>query len=264
MKMNEILERVCIRLPENEAEISELIVNQAEVFGDNEAFYDDLYIEIGKKNTLAAFLDGRMIGAVNFPEITFPTKDKDFKGGYIFAAWVAPEYRGNGVFSLLMEKAEEQMRAREYSFSLVVPAEKSLFPMYEGFGYINKVKNGFPYVAPREILREYNPTDDIYMLWKVYSKAHDVFVKDMELFNHTLRDAEEGGKCFAIAKNGYIIYAPRYDGDITVYDRMERGSLLDLGKREDRALCKVFCEELKAKELAFNMMFEPKYEILKK
>ena len=262
--MNDILERVCFRLPENEAEMSELIAKEAAIFGDGEAFYDDLYIEIGKKNTLAAFLDGKLIGAVNFPEITFPTKDKTYTGGYIFAAWVEPEYRGNGVFSLLMAKAEEEMRARGYDFALVVPAQKGLFTMYEKFGYTNKVKNGFPYVAPREILREYNPTDDIYMLWKVYSKAHDVFVKDMELFNHTLRDAEEGGKCFAIAKNGYIIYAPRYDGDITVYDRMERGSLLDIGKREDRALCKIFCDEFKTGELAFNMMFEPKYEIFKK
>ena len=52
--MNEILERVCIRLPENEAEMSELIKAEAAVFGDTEAFYDDLYIETGKKNTLAS------------------------------------------------------------------------------------------------------------------------------------------------------------------------------------------------------------------
>ena len=262
--MNEILERVCIRLPENEAEMSELIKAEAAVFGDTEAFYDDLYIETGKKNTLAAFLDGKMAGAVNFPEITYPTNEKTFVGGYIFAAWVAPEYRKNGVFSLLMEKAEENMRARGYDFALVVPAEKALFPMYEKFGYTLGVKNGFPYIASREVLREYNPTDDIYMLWKVYSKTHGVFMKDMELFNHTLRDAEEGGKNFAIAKNGYIIYSPRYDGDITVFDRMDRGSLVDTGKREVRALCKAFADDMPTEDLLFNMMFEPKYEILKK
>jgi ribosomal protein S18 acetylase RimI-like enzyme len=262
--MNEILERVTVRLPENEAEFATLIAKEAEVFGDAEAFYDDLYIEIGKKNTLAAFIDGKMAGAVNFPEITYPTNEKTFIGGYIFAAWVAPEYRGNGVFSILMEKAEEEMRARGYDFALVVPANEDLFPMYEKFGYTNKVKNGFPYVAPREILREYNPTDDIYMLWKVYSKTHDTFMKDMELFNHTLRDAEESGKNFAIAKNGYIIYSPRYDGDITVYDRMNRGTLVDMGKRSIRALCKAFADDMPTENLVFNMMFEPKYEILKK
>ena len=91
--MNEILERVTVRLPENEAEFATLIAKEAEVFGDAEAFYDDLYIEIGKKNTLAAFIDGKMAGAVNFPEITYPTNEKTFIGGYIFAAWVAPEPR---------------------------------------------------------------------------------------------------------------------------------------------------------------------------
>lgn len=262
--MNEILERVSVRLPENEAEIKELISKQSEIFGDKEEFYDDLYIEIGHKNTLAAFLDGKLVGGVNFPEIYFPTKDKTFAGGYIFAAWVAPEYRGNGVFARLMAEAENVMRERGYAFALVVPENAGLFPMYEKFGYSEKVKNGFPYVENREVLREYNPTDDVYMLWKVYSKTHDMFMKDMELFNHTLYDAEENGKYFAIAKNGYIVYSPRYDGNIVVWDRMERGTLLDSGKCEVRALCNVFAEDFGNRELAFNMMFEPKYDIINK
>lgn len=262
--MSEILERVHFRLPENEAEIKELIKCQSEVFGDNEAFYDDLYIEIGKKNTLAAFLDGELVGAVNFPEIYFPTKEKTYTGGYIFAAWVRLEYRGQGIFARLMAETEKVMREREYDFAFVVPENEGLFAMYKKFGYIEKVKNGFPYIANREVLREYNPTDDIYMLWKVYSKTHDMFMKDMEFFNHTLRDAEEDGKYFAIAKNGYIVYSPRYDGNIIVWDRMECGTLLDGGNSEVRALCKIFAEDFDKRELKFNMMFEPKYDVIKK
>jgi ribosomal protein S18 acetylase RimI-like enzyme len=261
--MNEILERVTVRLPENEAEFATLIAKEAEVFGDAEAFYDDLYIEIGKKNTLAAFIDGNLAGAVNFPEITYPTNEKTFIGGYIFAAWVAPEYRGNGVFSLLMEKAEEEMRARGYDFALVVPANEALFPMYEKFGYTNKVKNGFPYVAPREILREYNPTDDIYMLWKVYSRVNGTFAKDMEFFNHTLQVMEAEGKCFAISKRGYVVYTPCYDNTVTVYDRMENGKLREGGKSAVRALCKSFGEKT-FENISFNMFFEPTYTVFKK
>lgn len=260
--MNEKTEGLCFRLPENEAEIKEIIKCQSEIFKDGEAFYDDLYIEIGHKNTVAAFNDGEVAGAVNFPAISFPTKEMSYTGGYIFAAWVKPEYRGRGVFRRLMESAEDIMRSRGYAFALVVPETEALFPMYEKFGYTEKVENGFPYASNREILREYNPTDDVYMIWKVYSKTHDMFAKDMEFFNHVMRDSEENGRFFAIAKNGYIVYSPRYDGNIIVWDRMERGALVDSGKRKTRALCKIFDDNFKSGPLLFNMMFEPKYDII--
>lgn len=262
--MNNIKEKAVFRLPETEAEFKELIKYQSEVFGKAEEFYDDLYIEIGHKNTVVALIDGEIVGSVNFPEIYFPEKDKNHVGGYIFSAWVKEEYRESALWTLLLEKAEEMMAERGYEFILAIPESKDAFGMYESIGYTEKVKNGFPYIASREVLREYNPLDDVYMLWKVYSKTHDVFMKDMELFNHTLYYAEEHGKYFAIAKNGYIVYSPRYDGDIVVWDRMERGSFVDSGKREDRALCKILNEDIKGKELMFNMMFEPEYDIITK
>ncbi len=262
--MNNIKEKAVFRLPETEAEFKELIKYQSEVFGKAEEFYDDLYIEIGHKNTVVSLIDGEIVGSVNFPEIYFPEKDKNHVGGYIFSAWVKEEYKESNLWTLLLEKAEEVMAECGYEFILAIPESKDAFGMYESIGYTEKVKNGFPYIASREVLREYNPLDDVYMLWKVYSKTHDVFMKDMELFNHTLYYAEEHGKYFAIAKNGYIVYSPRYDGDIVVWDRMERGSFVDSGMREDRALCKILNEDIKGKELMFNMMFEPEYDIITK
>ena len=259
--MEKKLENIIIRAPETEAEFNEIIENQCEIFGDDRAFYDDLYIWAGKDCTLAAYFGGKAVGAVNFPEITYTEKEKTLTGGYIFAAWVAPEFRGRGIFASLMKGAENIMRERGYAFAFVVPAEEKLFEMYEKMGYTVKAENGFPYSAPREILREYNPTDDIYMLWKVYSRVHGMPAKDMEFFNHTMRVFEEEGRFFAISKRGYIVYAPCYDNTVTVYDRMEKGSLIDSGKREVRALCKLFCEEEKLEKLCFNAFFEPEYEI---
>ncbi|MBQ9745242.1 MAG: GNAT family N-acetyltransferase [Clostridia bacterium] len=259
--MEKNFENITLRFPETEAEWKEIIKNQCEIFGDSAAFYDDFYIWAGKECTLAAFAGGEIVGAVNFPEITYPAKEKTLAGGYIFAAWVKPEHRGKGIFASLMSEAEKIMRARGYAFAFVVPAEEELFAMYEKMGYALKVENGFPYSAPREILREYNPTDDIYMLWKVYSRVQGMPAKDMEFFNHTMRVFEEEGKFFAISKRGYIVYAPCYDNTVTVYDRMEKGSLVDSGKRAVRGLCKLFCEEEKLEKLCFNAFFEPTYEI---
>lgn len=262
--MEKILENITLRFPETEAERKQIIKNQCEVFGDSAAFYDDLYIWAGNECTLAAFAGGQAVGAVSFPEISYPTKEKTLTGGYIFAAWVKEEYRGNGIFTALVNEAERIMRARGYAFSFVVPAEAGLFPMYEKMGYTAKAENGFPYSAPREILREYNPTDDIYMLWKVYSRVHDMFAKDMEFFNHTMQVMEEEGKCFAISKRGYIVYAPCYDNSVTVFDRMEKGSLVDSGVRTARGLYKMLGEEKMPEKTVFNGFFEPAYEILGK
>ena len=262
IKMENILEKITLRAPETDAEWKEIIENQCGIFGDNAAFYDDFYVWAGKGCTLAAYLDGKAVGAVNFPEITYPEKENAPKGGYIFAAWVAPEYRGCGIFRALMQGAEEIMRARGYAFAFVVPAEAGLFAAYEKLGYTVKAENGFPYSAPREILREYNPTDDIYMLWKVYSRVHSMPAKDMEFFNHTMRVFEEEGKFFAISKRGYVVYSPCWDGTVTVYDRMEKGSLV-CGKSCVRGLMKPFSEGMPEK-ICFNAFFEPTYEIIKK
>ncbi|MGN1095407.1 MAG: GNAT family N-acetyltransferase, partial [Eubacteriales bacterium] len=211
---------------------------------------------------VAAFDGDEPIGAVNFPEIYFNSGENTYRGGYIFAAWVKTEYRGRGIFSAMMENAERKMRERGFSFSFVVPENEELFPMYKKMGYDRAAENGFPYVASRDTLREYTPTDDIYVIWKVYSRAKDMFVKGMEFFEHTMRDAEENGKLFAVSKDGYIIYTPRFDGRINVYDRMEGGHLVDSKKRYTRALYKVFDKDMRPETPVFNMFFEPEYGIL--
>jgi ribosomal protein S18 acetylase RimI-like enzyme len=258
--MENILQNITFRAPETEAEWKEIIENQCGVFGDDTAFYDDLYIWAGRKCTLAAYLGEKAVGAVSFPSVTYTEKEKALTGGYIFAAWVAPEYRGNGIFTALMNGAEKIMRERGDAFAFVVPAEAGLFAAYEKLGYTVKAENGFPYSAPREILREYNPTDDIYMLWKVYSRVHGIPAKDMEFFNHTMQVFEAEGKLFAISKRGYLVYAPCYDNTVTVYDRMEKGSLV-CGESEARGLMKRFCEDAPEK-LSFNAFFEPTYKTM--
>ena len=258
--MENILKTITLRAPETEAEWQEIIENQSEIFGDGKAFFDDFYIWAGKSCTLAAYCGEKAVGAVSFPEITYTENDATLTGGYIFAAWTSPEFRGNGIFTALMNGAEEIMRSRGYDFAFVVPAEEELFAPYKKLGYTVAAENGFPYSAPREILREYNPTDDIYMLWKVYSRVHGMPAKDMEFFNHTMRVFEEEGKFFAISKRGYIVYAPCYDGTVTVYDRMEKGSLV-CGERKFRGLMKLLGEE-KLQKICFNAFFEPTYKTI--
>lgn len=252
-------ENIIIRFAKSET--NAIIDSWCEIFGDTRAFVSDFYIWSGKENTLAAFCGEKIVGAVNFPTVYYKARNDTLRGGYIFASFVNPEYRNRGIFSSLVSGAEAEMRKRAYDFSFVVPANDGLFQMYEKMGYTGKVYNGFPYTAKRDVLREYTPTDDIYVLWKIYSRGKNLFSKDIEFFNHTMRDMEESGKCFAVSKDGYIVYFPRHDGFITVFDRMEGGELLDGGKRFPRALFKTFTDK-NIEAPVFNMFFEPEFEVL--
>jgi hypothetical protein len=86
--------------------------------------------------------------------------------------------------------------------------------------------------------------------------------KDMEFFNHTMRVFEEEGRFFAISKRGYVVYSPCWDGTVTVYDRMEKGSLV-FGESRVCGLMKPLTDEMPEK-ICFNAFFEPTYEIIKK
>ena len=150
--MEKNLENISLRAPKNEEETDLIIKYWCEIFGDTRAFASDFYTWSGKENTLAAFSGEELLGAVNFPRVYFKKDGKVLSGGYIFGAFVRPEYRNNGVFSSLMTSAETLMKDRGDDFSLVVPAGKELFSLYERFGYTTEVYNGFPYIAKREVL----------------------------------------------------------------------------------------------------------------
>ncbi len=262
--MEDILNKITLRAPETDAELDELISLWCEIFGDTRAFADDFYICSGKENTLIALLDGKIIGAINFPRITYFKDGKEHFGAYIFAAFTVPEYRGRGVFGALMSEAEVLMRARGDEFSFVVPAKKSLSSLYRRFGYDGEAYKSFPYREKREVLREYTPTDDSYILWKIYSRGVGMFKKDLDFFTFAMREAEFDGALFAAAKNGYIVYKPRYDGTIEVLDRMSAGENRTTVPAGDAAgavygLYKSFTGDFDAlcDKPQFNMFFEP-------
>lgn len=56
-------------------------------------------------------------------------------GYYLFAAATFKSYRGKGCMAKLLEKAKQFAMKNSKSFIALVPAEKSLFGYYSGFGY---------------------------------------------------------------------------------------------------------------------------------
>ena len=56
-------------------------------------------------------------------------------GAYVYAVATLPAFRGRGLMTRLDQWAQEVIRQRGWSFSVLVPAEPALFPMYEKLGY---------------------------------------------------------------------------------------------------------------------------------
>lgn len=59
---------------------------------------------------------------------------------YLYALVTAPEYRGRGIMSELIEMSAKICKERGYRFSVLIPAERSLFEYYRRFGYSEFIK----------------------------------------------------------------------------------------------------------------------------
>ena len=78
---------------------------------------------------------GQPIAMLCWHPLTFTTPSAAFNGAYIFGVGTAPEHRGNGISTALLEKAEDALRGQGVRLSCLVPASESLFDFYAGRGY---------------------------------------------------------------------------------------------------------------------------------
>jgi predicted acetyltransferase len=62
------------------------------------------------------------------------------RSGYIYAACTAPEHRGKGYMSALLNGADDIARRQGKEFLCLVPSEQSLFEYYARFGYLSSFK----------------------------------------------------------------------------------------------------------------------------
>ena len=67
--------------------------------------------------------------------LTFSTPKGCFDGAYIFGVGTAPNHRGQGISTALLEKAENILREQDMRLSCLVPASENLFDFYAQRGY---------------------------------------------------------------------------------------------------------------------------------
>ena len=101
-----------------------------EAFGD--AAFTDLFFRTGyaPDRCLAAF-DGMLLAALHWFDCTLAEK----KAAYVYGIAAFEAHRGQGIGSKLIRFAVEVLQNRGYEVITLVPAEESLFPYYERFGF---------------------------------------------------------------------------------------------------------------------------------
>lgn len=95
--------------------------------------------------------DGRLCAMLALPEVTLTFGDGwSVKGRYIYALATAPEFRGKGYASQLLNYVAEIYKERGIDFLAAVPAEPALFAFFEKRGFVPGFYHRKVYAEPRQ------------------------------------------------------------------------------------------------------------------
>lgn len=116
--------------PPRPGEESALRALFTEAFGDE--VFTDLFFRTGYSpdRCLTAF-DGGLLAALHWFDCSLEGR----KAAYVYGIAAFRRCRGQGIGSALIRFAVDHLKARGYDIITLVPAEESLFPYYERFGF---------------------------------------------------------------------------------------------------------------------------------
>lgn len=106
-----------------------------EVFGDSDEFIDTFMRSIyNSENMLYIEKEKSIISMLHIIPFTF----NSHKAGYIYAVATAPEERGKGLASMLMERAIEVSQEKGMTALFTIPANEGLRTFYSKFGFTGR------------------------------------------------------------------------------------------------------------------------------
>ncbi len=111
-----------------------------DVFGDSPEAVDNFFNETAQTdNIIAAFYGNEPVSALYLLDSTICVEGKSYKAYYVYGVSTQTEHRGKGLMKQCLDKAYEKAVRDNVSYLYLVPAEESLFMLYNKAGY----KTGF-------------------------------------------------------------------------------------------------------------------------
>lgn len=191
-----------------------------ETFGDSDNVINNFFEKTAKtQNIFCVFHEEKPVSVLYAIDSVIALDGKEYKAYYVYAVCTKKEYRGMGLMKGLFRELEKVAQNRGVSYLFLVPAEESLFGMYEKIGF----KVGFTY--KEQLLNSFSCeiTEEVKALsfneYKAYRNS------DISLPSAILN--EEGFEsfykpvesvcCFSVDDTGYAVFE-NDDDCVVVYE----------------------------------------------
>lgn len=113
-----------------------LRLNWSVSFGDTDEYLDFFFSRrFIPDNTLVALAGEKVVSQLFLLPATLRTQEDEMPVDYLFAAATHPDYRGQGVMSLLLDEARTICRQRGIDAIVLLPGNETLYGYYEKHGY---------------------------------------------------------------------------------------------------------------------------------
>ncbi len=134
-----------------------------------DAYFDPEYVEYEER-------DGRIIACLLAIPYTFGNDNYGINSVYLCGLSTYYKNRGEGIMTDLIQKIENRMRQKGYSFMFLIPANKGLRRYYSDRGFINGFyKSALHYTSLHDFKRDYYSSiaDDENALFEVKRRYFD-------------------------------------------------------------------------------------------
>ena len=115
--------------------ISKMVALFVECFGDTADTADELF-SCRDVVTVCKYEQDRLAAMASLVPIL---AEKNVRGFYLYGVCVAKDFRGRGIFRVIMNMAEREARARGAEFVCLSPADEKLAETYRRFSYDTEV-----------------------------------------------------------------------------------------------------------------------------
>lgn len=194
----------------------------ADVFGDSPEVIDNFFNKTAKcGNIFCVFSDGEPVSALYAIDATIVLDGAEYKSYYVYAVCTRSDYRGNKLSSEAFSFLEMVAKQRGISYLFLVPAEESLFRMYEklGFsiGFTCNTKTVYNVDLP-EYKENASPLlFEDYKNYRGMLKNIPYAILQEDGFNSFYKPVGNDINCVAIKNKGFVIYETE-NGKVTVHE----------------------------------------------